>query len=173
MFLKNKVWLMVQGIEKSHFAIVVFLLIFLFQTSIWKTRLLGESYSPYLWYFFFILYVFIQHKACTQVSLLLICIKDEVARVWPTNSQHRGILSNDGDSAEEAHQVQAVVSPFVSEEVLRVVGTVLRPTAGLPLDFCTHIDPVSFFFSSCTLLWLCTSGRTLRLNGVSDYFRLF
>lgn len=117
--------------------------------------------------------MFIQHKACTQVSLLLICIKDEVARVWPTNSQHRGILSKDGDSAEEAHQVQGVVSPFVSEEVLRVVGTVLRPTAGLHPDFLTHIDPVSFFFPTCTLLWLCTSGRTLRLNGVSDYFCLF
>lgn len=72
--------------------------------------------------------------------------------MWPTNSQHRGILSNDGDSAEEAYQVQAVISPFVSEEVLRVVGTVLRPTAGLPPDFFTHIDPVSFFFPISTHL---------------------
>jgi hypothetical protein len=43
---------MVQGIAKSHIAIVVFLLSFLFQTSIKKMRLLKEIYSPYLCYCF-------------------------------------------------------------------------------------------------------------------------
>lgn len=47
--LMNKVWLMAQGIGKSLFPIVVFLLSLLLQPSIQKMRLLKESYSHYLW----------------------------------------------------------------------------------------------------------------------------
>jgi len=68
-----------------------------------------------------------------QVSLHLTCIKDEVARAWPS-------------------RLKSCTSPFVSEEVLEVIGSVLRPEDRAP-DLRAQIDPVSFQF--CLLVSEC------------------
>ena len=70
-------------------------------------------------------------------------MKDEVARSWPSTSQHKG--EEDISSrmvSEVALPREVATSSFRSDEVLQVIGSVLRRTDGLPLDLLAHIDPV-------------------------------
>ena len=84
-----------------------------------------------------------------QVSLLLICMKDEVARSWPSTSQHKGeVVISTGLVSEVASPREVATSSFLSDEVLQVIGSVLRRTDGLPLDLLAHIDPVRITLSS-------------------------
>lgn len=78
-----------------------------------------------------------------QVSLHLISIKDEVDRAWPRSRQLQGQLGGDGHPAGEGQDVKKVTSPFVSEDVLEVIGNVLRPKTGVPPELPAQIDSVS------------------------------
>jgi hypothetical protein len=78
-----------------------------------------------------------------QVSLHLICIKDEVDKAWPPSSQQQGQASGDVHPAGQGQNVQHVASPFVSEAVLEVIGNVLRPETGAPPELPAQIDSVS------------------------------
>lgn len=72
----------------------------------------------------------------SQVSLHLTCIKDEVARAWPPSSTvHR---------AAESQRIKQFPSPFITEDVLEVIGSVLRPEDGASPDIPSQIDSVSF-----------------------------
>lgn len=84
-----------------------------------------------------------------QVSLLLIFMKDEVARSWPSTSQQEGeeVIST-GVVSEVAIQREAATSSFLSNEVLQVIWSVLRRTDGLPSDLLAHIDPVRMTLNS-------------------------
>lgn len=83
-----------------------------------------------------------------QVSLLLICLKDEVARSWPSTSQHKEeVVISTGLASEVASPREVATSSFISDEVLQVIGSVLRRTDGLPLDLLAHIDPVRITLS--------------------------
>jgi len=91
-----------------------------------------------------------------QVSLHLTCIKDEVARAWPPSCLQESETSSDTPPPGPHPQLKFVTSPFVSEEVLDVIGSVLRPEDGAP-DLPAQIDPVSFPFcipvSKCCRPW--------------------
>ena len=87
-----------------------------------------------------------------QVSLHLLCIKDEVDRAWPPSSQQQGQPSGVG----EGQNIQHVTSPFVSDAVLEVIEDVLRPKTGTPPELPAQIDSVSsamdsFHARCCTL----------------------
>lgn len=70
-------------------------------------------------------------------------MKDEVARSWPSTIQHKGeeVIST-GMVSEVASPREVATLSFLSDEVLQVIGSVLRRTDGLPLDLLAHIDPV-------------------------------
>jgi hypothetical protein len=83
-----------------------------------------------------------------QVSLHLICVKDEVARAWPPAPQQQGASSSGSHSAGESQRVKNLPSPFVSEDVLEVIESVLRPEDGASPELPAQIDSVSFY-STC------------------------
>lgn len=89
-----------------------------------------------------------------QVSLHLICIRDEVNRAWPSSPNQQGQPSTDVHPARENH----VASPFVSKDILEIIGNVLRPGTGAPPDLPAQIDSVSFqswssLYDECFTLW--------------------
>lgn len=71
-----------------------------------------------------------------QVSLHLNLLKDEVARAWPSSSPK-----------------SSVTSPFVGDDVLEAIESVLRPHDRAP-ELPAQIDPVSLFFQSHTFKWV-------------------
>lgn len=76
------------------------------------------------------------------VSLHLICVKDEVARAWPPTPQQPGPSSSGSHSAGESQRVKNLPSPFVSEDVLEVIESVLRPEDGASPEIPAQIDSV-------------------------------
>lgn len=62
-------------------------------------------------------------------------LRDEVNRAWP---------SSQVSTVKEGQQADNhVASPFVSKEVLEVIGDVLRPKTGAPPQLPAEVDSVS------------------------------
>lgn len=77
------------------------------------------------------------------VSLHLILIKDEIARAWPPSPQQQKEPIRDANPLRERLHTGAFASPFISNDVLDVIGSVLRPKNGTPPDLPDQIDSVS------------------------------
>lgn len=67
-----------------------------------------------------------------QVALHLTIVRDEVNRAWPSSQ------AKEGQQADNH-----VASPFVSKEILEVIGDVLRPKTGAPPQLPAEVDSVS------------------------------
>uniref|UniRef100_A0A7I4C2R6 Aberrant root formation protein n=1 Tax=Physcomitrium patens TaxID=3218 RepID=A0A7I4C2R6_PHYPA len=76
------------------------------------------------------------------VSLHLILIKDEIARAWPPSPQQQKEPIRDANPLRERLHTGAFASPFISNDVLDVIGSVLRPKNGTPPDLPDQIDSV-------------------------------
>jgi len=78
-----------------------------------------------------------------QVSLHLICVRDEVDRAWPSRPHQQGQPSTDVHPIRDGQQIMHVASPFLSNDILEVIGSILRPGTGAPPDLPAQIDSVS------------------------------
>lgn len=68
------------------------------------------------------------------MALHLTIVRDEVNRAWP---------SSQASTVEGQQADNLVASPFVSKEVLEVIGDVLRPKTGAPPQLPAEVDSVS------------------------------
>ncbi|KAL2610825.1 hypothetical protein R1flu_022517 [Riccia fluitans] len=75
------------------------------------------------------------------VSLLLTCVKDEVAKAWPYREMQTETLGNLPLGSAEM-QVDNISSPFVSSEVLKFIQCVLRGKDGNPTELPSNTDAV-------------------------------
>lgn len=100
------------------------------------------------------------------VSLHLISIKDEVDRAWPRSRQLQGQLGGDGHPAGEGQDVKKVTSPFVSEDVLEVIGNVLRPKTGVPPELPAQIDSVQSALNLYRFILIRESSGKTNYTGV-------
>ncbi|CAK9233963.1 unnamed protein product [Sphagnum troendelagicum] len=101
------------------------------------------------------------------VSLLLTCLKDEVARAWPVFKQGCGAECNvEVTAVGDSFKSYPIVSPFVSSEVLQVIESVLHPLGGNPPDLPSQIDSVQGALNLYRFIIIReTSGKT-NLTGV-------
>ncbi|KAH8954068.1 hypothetical protein BDL97_08G060600 [Sphagnum fallax] len=101
------------------------------------------------------------------VSLLLTCLKDEVARAWPVFKQGCGAECNvEVTAVGDSFKSCPIVSPFVSSEVLQVIESVLHPLGGNPPDLPSQIDSVQGALNLYRFIIIReTSGKT-NLTGV-------
>lgn len=70
-------------------------------------------------------------------------MKDEVVKAWPRNPQQQGEPNSAIHLAGGKQQDRDTASHFLKEEILEVIGSVLRPKNGAPPDLPAQIDPVS------------------------------
>ncbi|KAG0623472.1 hypothetical protein M758_3G176700 [Ceratodon purpureus] len=99
------------------------------------------------------------------VSLHLICIKDEVAKAWPPSPQQKGLPSGDVHSVGESHRLKHFSSPFVSEDVLEVIGNVLKPDGGAP-ELPPQIDSVQSALNLYRFILIRESSGKTNYTGI-------
>ncbi|KAH9554289.1 hypothetical protein CY35_08G057000 [Sphagnum magellanicum] len=101
------------------------------------------------------------------VSLLLTCLKDEVARAWPVFKQGCGAECNvEVTAVGDSFKSCPIVAPFVSSEVLQVIESVLHPLGGNPPDLPAQIDSVQGALNLYRFIIIReTSGKT-NLTGI-------
>ncbi|XP_024383426.1 aberrant root formation protein 4 [Physcomitrium patens] len=100
------------------------------------------------------------------VSLHLICMKDEVVKAWPRNPQQQGEPNSAIHLAGGKQQDRDTASHFLKEEILEVIGSVLRPKNGAPPDLPAQIDPVQSAVNLYRFILIRESSGKTNYTGV-------